>query len=79
MIVRFGLPDGASSADLPAPFDTARVISGVVEATVDDATPALHTLTAWAVGRGADLPGLTVSRPSLEDVYLMLTDGADDA
>jgi ABC-2 type transport system ATP-binding protein len=79
VIVRFGLPDGASAADLPAPFDTARVISGVVEATVDDATPALHTLTAWAVGRGADLPGLTVSRPSLEDVYLMLTDGADDA
>jgi len=78
VIVRFGLPHGASAADLPSPFDAARVTSGVVEATVDDATAALHALTAWAVARGAELPGLTVSRPSLEDVYLTLTDGVGD-
>jgi ABC-2 type transport system ATP-binding protein len=30
-------------------------------------------LTGWALERGIDLAGLTVARPSLEDVYLALT------
>jgi len=30
----------------------------------------LHVLTGWALERGVELEGLTVSRPSLEDVYL---------
>ena len=33
----------------------------------------LHTLTSWALDREVDLVGLTVDRPSLEDVYLELT------
>ena len=36
-------------------------------------TQALHRLTGWAVGHGQVLAGLTVERPSLEDVYLELT------
>ena len=40
-------------------------------------TEALHQLTDWALRRGTALAGLTVDRPSLEDVYLRLTsDGA---
>jgi ABC-2 type transport system ATP-binding protein len=31
-------------------------------------------LLAWAAERGIELEGLTVSRPSLEDVYLQLTE-----
>lgn len=40
----------------------------------DTAWPAkdVHTLTGWALERGLDLPALTVSRPTLEDVYLRL-------
>jgi hypothetical protein len=38
----------------------------------------LHELTSWAVGIGADLPDLTVSQPSLEDIYLQLTREAAD-
>ena len=30
----------------------------------------------WALGRGFDLPDLDVHRPSLEEVYLSLTDPA---
>ena len=41
--------------------------------------PALHRLTSWALERGIELPGLTVSRPSLEDVYLELTADDQDA
>ena len=33
----------------------------------------LAPLLSWAVVRGYELEGLTVSRPSLEDVYLELT------
>jgi ABC-2 type transport system ATP-binding protein len=39
------------------------------------ATPTadLAPLLSWAAVRGAELEALTVSRPSLEDVYLQLT------
>ena len=45
-----------------------------VEVETDDPTELLHRLTAEALGRGERLHGLTVSRPTLEDVYLELTD-----
>jgi ABC-2 type transport system ATP-binding protein len=39
----------------------------------------LHTLTGWSIDRGVALDGLTVARPSLEDVYLELTADAAPA
>ena len=42
-------------------------------------TQAVHRLTGWAVEHGIELLGLSVSRASLEDVYLQLTSsGAGD-
>jgi ABC-2 type transport system ATP-binding protein len=38
---------------------------------------ALHELTGEALARGETLEGLEVTRPSLEDVYLQLTDAAE--
>ena len=48
-------------------------------ATIETATVAatLHELTTWALARGEELDGLSVTRPSLEDVYLQLI--GDDA
>ena len=37
----------------------------------------LHELTGEALARGAELEGLEVTRPSLEDVYLELTAEAE--
>ena len=48
--------------------DTAR--REVLEETGIDT--ALHRLTTWAWQRGLELPALSVTRPSLEDVYLDL-------
>jgi ABC-2 type transport system ATP-binding protein len=48
-----------------------------VELEVDDPTALLHRLTSEALERGDRLEGLTVTRPSLEDVYLELTAGDD--
>ena len=45
----------------------------------DDPTSLLHELTAGALARGRALEGLSVTRPSLEEIYLELTPMADDA
>ena len=49
------------------------------EVVLQTATPvqALHELTAEALSAGAELEGLEVTRPSLEDVYLELTAEAE--
>jgi ABC-2 type transport system ATP-binding protein len=44
-----------------------------VERETDDPTSLLHELTAAALARGERLEELSVTRPSLEDVYLELT------
>lgn len=43
----------------------------------DTPTADLHELTTWALAHGGELAGLSVARPSLEDVYLDLI--GDDA
>ncbi len=42
-------------------------------------TADLHALTGWALGHGTELSALTVSAPTLEDVYLQLTETDDPA
>ena len=49
-----------------------------VERATDDPTTLLHELTGAALARGERLDGLTVGRPTLEDVYLELTAGSGD-
>jgi ABC-2 type transport system ATP-binding protein len=48
-----------------------------VEAETDDPTTLLHRLTSEALDRGERLEGLSVARPTLEDVYLELTAEGD--
>ncbi|MDP2713097.1 MAG: ABC transporter ATP-binding protein [Solirubrobacteraceae bacterium] len=45
----------------------------LAERETDDPTALLHQLTSAALARGTGLEDLSVSRPSLEDVYLELT------
>ncbi|CAN5250910.1 ABC transporter ATP-binding protein [soil metagenome] len=45
-----------------------------VEITTTDPTRVLNELTGWAMREGFELTGLAVSQPSLEDVYLELTE-----
>ena len=47
---------------------------GLTELVPDDLTATLHQLTGWALRQGTVLDQLTVDRPSLEDIYLRLTD-----
>jgi len=68
--VRFRLPAGVRREELPVPADTH---GERVEIRTEDELRVLHTLTGWALDRGTPLEGLTVDRPTLEDVYLSLT------
>ncbi|MBS1691710.1 MAG: ABC transporter ATP-binding protein [Actinobacteria bacterium] len=67
--VTFTWPPDRPLDGLPVPVT--REGDTVVIAT-DTPTAALRDLTAWALGHGGELPGLSVTRPSLEDVYLDL-------
>ncbi|HYJ24746.1 MAG TPA: ABC transporter ATP-binding protein [Acidimicrobiia bacterium] len=71
-MIRFALPEGVSFEDLPI---TASTVDGdMVEVSAESATRALHELTTWAIDKDLELEQLQVARPSLEDVYLELTD-----
>lgn len=68
-LIRFTLPDGMPLSALPV---SGRLDGGHVVVEAVDLTRALHILTGWALDRGVDLAGLSVTRRSLEDVYLDL-------
>jgi ABC-2 type transport system ATP-binding protein len=51
-----------------------RLDNAVVERETDDPTALLHEVTGAALSRGERLEELSVTRPSLEDVYLELTE-----
>jgi ABC-2 type transport system ATP-binding protein len=76
-IVSFRLPDGLAEDELPLPDgldlerDDGRVTFRTLAPTRD-----LGPLITWASARDRELEGLTVSRPTLEDVYLELTEEA---
>jgi ABC-2 type transport system ATP-binding protein len=73
--IRFTLPDGTADDDLP-PELRALVSGEDGRVTLTTDTPLVHVgaLAAWALARGIDLPDLDVRRPTLEDVYLELTE-----
>ena len=69
--IRFTSPPAAELPELgPA---TVTVNGRGVVVRTPDATSTLHILTGWALERGLALDGLTVARPTLEDIYLELT------
>ncbi len=82
-VVGFTLPPQLDTADAASVFEPVlgapvRVSGRLVEANVDHPTAAVHRLTGWAVEQGIELEALTVSRASLEDVYLALTGSAEE-
>jgi ABC-2 type transport system ATP-binding protein len=69
--IRFALPAGYTAADLAA---DAVPDDGLITVETAEPTRTLHELTGWALRHGTVLDRLTVDRPSLEDIYLRLTD-----
>ena len=74
--VEFRLP--ASEALPPSVAEAGTQSNGFYQASTDAPTALLAELTGWARSRGIELEGLTVRRPTLEDVYLRLTEDVED-
>jgi ABC-2 type transport system ATP-binding protein len=72
--IRFELPSGVGAADLPdlGPTRVSVTASRVVVIS-DQGLATTHRLSGWAMERGYELAGFSVSQPTLEDVYLSLT------
>jgi ABC-2 type transport system ATP-binding protein len=74
-VIRFRAPDGPDAATLPLPDDVEPDLSGgFISLRTESPTRVLTPLVNWATALGEELEGLTVTRPSLEDVYLELTE-----
>jgi ABC-2 type transport system ATP-binding protein len=78
-VIRFVLPASLAPSDAvttlaPVLGCEVRLSGNLVEASVDKATQVVHRLTGWAVDNHIELEGLSVTRASLEDVFLQLTD-----
>jgi ABC-2 type transport system ATP-binding protein len=75
--VSFDLPVDVAVDELSAVLPAATSIVGArVMFSTKEPTVAVAALTGWAVARGLELAELTVTRPTLEDVFLDLV--ADD-
>jgi len=75
--ITFALPEGSTDLS-PALQAAATSVNGKVLMQTDEPMRLLHDLTGWAIKQKVDLAELSVTRPTLEDVYLTLT-GADVA
>lgn len=69
--VRYRLPAGI---DPPKGLGGPPGPDGFIEIVVDDAVSDVFRLLQWAINERVDLDGFEVKRPTLEDVYLSLTD-----
>jgi ABC-2 type transport system ATP-binding protein len=75
-IVALGRPSELTGAKVATEIRYRRHGREVVIET-DDPTRVLHDLTAQALAEGAELEGLEVRRPTLEEIYLSLTGGEE--
>ncbi len=67
-----------AGSTLPPELATQPAADGLVDFAPDDLTGGLFRLTEWAVEHSISLDDLEIQRPSLEDVYLRLTEEAAD-
>jgi ABC-2 type transport system ATP-binding protein len=89
--IRFSLPPGTTVGDLPEPVRSALAVTergdGVERDRLErdrvlvraaSSVAVLGPLIRWAESTGADLDDLEVRKPSLEDIYLALTNANAD-
>ncbi|HZS30791.1 MAG TPA: ABC transporter ATP-binding protein [Gaiellaceae bacterium] len=75
-IVAIGRPAELSGESPPTEIRYRRDGEEVVVST-HEPTRVLHELTAQALAEGCELEGLSVRRPTLEEIYLALTEGRE--
>jgi ABC-2 type transport system ATP-binding protein len=77
--IRFALPDGLRLSDLPQLAAEVSLDGRYVLLRAREGVAAANRVTGWALERGLELRGFSVAQPTLEDLYLRLTEGAEEA
>ncbi len=73
-VITFTMPDGQGADQLPPlPVPASFQAGGRAEIVAPEPMPVLYALSSWAVEHDLKIPDISVQRPSLEDVYLRLT------
>ncbi len=74
--ITFTLPEGVAIGELPTEAGSPSALgeSGKLLIESEHAMATLRSLSGWAVEHRYDIPDLLVRRPSLEDIYLGLTE-----
>ncbi len=76
--ISFSPPEGVEPSQLPPELaSSAELHEGRIHLRSRHPARTLHALSGWALARGFDLDDLTVGRPTLEDVYLKLTESGE--
>jgi ABC-2 type transport system ATP-binding protein len=70
--ISFRLPPGVAADEVPGGGTIGE--GGEIMLSTPAPVSLLNELTSWALERGVDLDGLEVTRPTLEDIYLELTE-----
>jgi ABC-2 type transport system ATP-binding protein len=73
-VITAQLPTDVDPSSLPTlNAESVRLVGTRLTIETFDAARSTHELTSWSLATGAELIDLTISRPSLEDIYLELT------
>jgi ABC-2 type transport system ATP-binding protein len=73
--IRFSLPVGLSLGDVPGLPEVERTLQGDrVLISTREPVRAVNLITGWALERSLDLGHFSVAQPTLEDIYLELTE-----
>jgi ABC-2 type transport system ATP-binding protein len=76
--ISFTLPAGIDATTLPPELAVrVEMRDGRLHMRSDHPARTLHALGGWALEQGCELADLTVGRPTLEDVYLRLTENEE--
>jgi ABC-2 type transport system ATP-binding protein len=75
--IQFRLPhDGAGALPAGIHDQLAPGDNGHLVIRTSNPVPVLASLTSWSLDHGAELPGLEVRHPTLEEIYLKLVEEA---
>src|SRR5262249_10239571 len=77
-VITFRLPQGVAAGEVPLPQGTAHdEKEGRLTFETETPTRDVARRVAWAAACGEDLEGLIVSRPTLDEAFLMLPEEED--
>jgi len=76
--ISFTLPDGVTADELPVSGALVPAHDGAGRVLIEtgEVMTTLRALSGWSVDRALEIPDLQVHRPTLEDIYLGLTEPA---